>query len=110
MEKIPDSNSAKSSCLLCENDNITDLEQCDFCKQVWFCKQHDKTNGDNQYTISNEEVDQATNDAVDINQNNKKSSNQDTNISNPLTGCKSTSHCHPHRPYGLSYCLPIKGI
>ena len=102
MENSNFSEESRPQCLSCENDNVSDLVQCSFCNQVWYCDEKEgkcenspNTNGHENGTIVEDS---------DLNTDAEK---QPT-FNNANKALR--YHGYPHRPLGLNYCQPFKGM
>ena len=93
------------TCLLCENDNVSDLVQCKFCNQVWYCDKKEETH-DN---VENEGAIKNGNGVDENNLSNLHPGNQSASTSNNQNNAF-RYHGYPHRSLGLNYCQPFKGM
>ena len=111
MENNTNNNGTQPACLLCENGDISQLECCKFCNQVWYCKQVVGSNDSNGILngIKNKEND--TNGEVNgvCKLAEPEHVTQGTGISDKTPIMDVEGHCLPHRPHGLSHCLPFRG-
>ena len=105
---------SRVACLLCENNVIKQLEKCNFCEHVWYCKHLHDNRDKNAQDVS--ETNKEINGLIINNGDNTSTHNVvSTNMDDAgVTNKKETSiigaHAHPHRPYGLNYCLPFNGM
>ena len=92
----------RPQCLLCENDNVSDLVQCSFCNQVWYCDEKEENCENSPYANGHE-----NGRIVEDSRSNTHSEKQST-----LNNANKTLryHGYPHRPLGLNYCQPFKGV
>ena len=112
MEINTNNNGTQPSCLLCENGNITELECCKFCNQVWYCKQrvgaNDSNGSLNGIKNNKNDMNGEVNGSCELAET--ENAFQDTATSEKPPIIEREGHSNPHRPYGLSYCLPFKGM
>ena len=105
---------SRVACLLCENKDIKLLEKCNFCEHVWYCK-HPHDNRDKTAQDVND-TDAERNGLIINNKDNTSFHNgvsenmDDAGVTNKKETSIIGSHAHPHRPYGLNYCLPFNGM
>ena len=104
---------SRVACLLCENKDIKLLEKCYFCEHVWYCTHRHDNRDKNAQDVSetdkeingliiNNEHDTSTHNAVSENMD-------DAGVIHTKETSFIGSHAHPHRPFGLNYCLPFNG-
>ena len=114
MDNAISNGESRVACLLCENKDIKLLEKCYFCEHVWYCTHRHDNRDKNAQDVSetdkeingliiNNEHDTSTHNAVSENMD-------DAGITNKKETSIIGSHAHPHRPYGLNYCLPFNGM
>ena len=95
-----------------ENASVSDLECCKYCNQVWYCKKifrHNDINGSSN-GIKNNENDTECGLGGYNELEEPENPSQAAADSHTHRTVEIESHCHPHRPHGLSYCLPFRGI
>ena len=95
------------TCLLCENGNVSDLVQCSFCNQVWYCDKKENPIGN----IINGSNNENGNGIAKNSSTNLHPEDQSASISTPSIENNSLRyHGYPHRLPGLNYCQPFKGM
>ena len=105
---------SRVACLLCENKDIKLLEKCNFCEHVWYCKHQPDNTAENVQDVN--ETAKESNGLIISNGDNTNTHNgvsenmDDAGVTKKKETSIIGSHAHPHRPYGLNYCLPFNGM